>query len=286
VETPDGPVAIDEIRPGDRVLGWDRAADRAVAFAVTALHSRSTRELIEIRTAGQTIRTTREHPFRVEHRGWMPAGELSAADRLVDDDGSGVAVRSVRAVTLDRPVQVHNFEVDSSHTYFVSGDGVLVHNAGGCRKGLRSDATKKTAKQLGVAPAIVKASSTSTRKRIRTIAARFDPSDIKPVLEDIPGSGAPPKQGLRFPTGSYAKRVKIAYTGSRKGDFAAANQAVGIKAQDPDYVWHHMHDYDATSNTGTMYLVKHELHTPGKGGPAHFGGVWQYEQATGTAYAP
>jgi RHS repeat-associated protein len=88
-----------------------------------------------------------------------------------------------------------------------------------------------------------------------------------------------------YPAGLGQKNiVKITYTGSRRQDFGAANQAAGTGAtQKPPagYTWHHLDDYDSESNTGTMQLVKrlaHEETYP------HKGGVRQYEAATGNEY--
>ncbi len=88
-----------------------------------------------------------------------------------------------------------------------------------------------------------------------------------------------------YPAGpGQQNTVQIQYTGSRRQDYGAANQAAGVgTTQKPPsgYTWHHVDDYNAASNTGTMQLVRlrtHEATYP------HNGGVRQYEQATGNKY--
>ena len=88
-----------------------------------------------------------------------------------------------------------------------------------------------------------------------------------------------------YPVGPGQKNiVRIEYTGTRPRDFKAANQAAGIgNTQKPPkgFTWHHLDDYDPATNTGTMQLVKREVH---EATYPHSGGVSQYEKAVGIPY--
>jgi hypothetical protein len=88
-----------------------------------------------------------------------------------------------------------------------------------------------------------------------------------------------------YPAGEGQKNiVTIEYTGSRRKDFGAANEASGLgTTQKPpaDYTWHHLDDYDPVTNCGTMQCVSREAH---EATYPHNGGVSQYEQATGKKY--
>jgi hypothetical protein len=102
-----------------------------------------------------------------------------------------------------------------------------------------------------------------------------------------PGDRLPPgyrKQGLRFTDAGFPdfepfaktlpngkKYVEIRYTGSRPGDFAAANAKAGYAKTPTDYTWHH------SEELGRMYLVPLELHKQVK----HTGGVATYKHVTG-----
>jgi RHS repeat-associated protein len=76
--------------------------------------------------------------------------------------------------------------------------------------------------------------------------------------------------------------VKIKYTGSRKGDYKAANAKAKLgrfgDAPPPGYRWHHV-DFNKTTGMGTMELVEKGPH-----GIWHQGGVREFEEATGIKY--
>jgi hypothetical protein len=82
---------------------------------------------------GQVITTTAEHPFYVagEER-FIPAGELTLEDQLVDSQGRPIAIDAIRVT--DRLITVYNLRVADLHTYFVGGKvwsfDAWVHNAG------------------------------------------------------------------------------------------------------------------------------------------------------------
>lgn len=51
------------------------------------------------------------------------------ADKLLISDGTCVKIKSIIVETLESPETTYNFDVEDSHTYFVSGSNVLVHNS-------------------------------------------------------------------------------------------------------------------------------------------------------------
>ena len=82
---------------------------------------------------GRVIRTTDEHPFWADGKGWTTAGELKAGDNLLASDKSKLPVENV-SETGDTET-VYNFRVADWHTYFVGNEDwdfeVWVHNACG-----------------------------------------------------------------------------------------------------------------------------------------------------------
>ncbi|MBR1599900.1 MAG: hypothetical protein IJ661_13460 [Lachnospiraceae bacterium] len=78
----------------------------------------------------EEIVTTDGHPFYVEGTGFIPSEELKPGDLVRLADGRTVPVISIEIEYVDEPVLVYNFEVENSHTYYVSELGVLVHNTG------------------------------------------------------------------------------------------------------------------------------------------------------------
>lgn len=126
VSTVDGPIAIESLRVGQRLAGWDTAAGRASETAVVSLLARGERPVAVIALDdGTELRATAEHPFwSADERRWRLARDLTAGMSLARADGSTVRVRSVGA--FDRSARVFDLSVTAPHDYFANG--VLVHN--------------------------------------------------------------------------------------------------------------------------------------------------------------
>ena len=77
---------------------------------------------------GLELRGTKEHPFYVQDKGWVPLGELSIGDVCFDREQNPVTVKNI--VRDGQIVEVFNIEVEDAHTYYIGKDGleVLVHN--------------------------------------------------------------------------------------------------------------------------------------------------------------
>jgi hypothetical protein len=85
---------------------------------------------------------------------------------------------------------------------------------------------------------------------------------------------------------AFEGQVQIPYTGSRMLDYQAANQAAGLgdsMRAPAGFVWHHLDDYNALTNTGTMQLVDQAAHMANA---PHIGGVAQWVEWMGVPYAP
>jgi hypothetical protein len=78
---------------------------------------------------GTVLRTTPEHPFWVENKGWTQAGVLEPGDRLRTANGWTIVTELFDTGDYET---VYNVRVADYHTYFVSdhpaGDGVWAHN--------------------------------------------------------------------------------------------------------------------------------------------------------------
>jgi hypothetical protein len=130
-------VPIEEIKVGDWVLSKDENTGEIVYKPVTELflHQVDTLFTLTLET-GEVIETTWNHPFRkatsdkrgavMEDSVWIEAKDIQAGDALLISKGY-VFVKSNIQKYVDN-VDVYNFEVDGTHSYFVSGAGVWVHN--------------------------------------------------------------------------------------------------------------------------------------------------------------
>lgn len=93
--------------------------------AVLATTRRVTTTLIELRTGGERLLTTPEHPF-ARSTGFVPAGQLKVGD-VIRTAGGSTRVLSLRALQV-APTEVYNLTVDKTHAYFAGRDQLLVHN--------------------------------------------------------------------------------------------------------------------------------------------------------------
>ncbi|MFN6108067.1 MAG: polymorphic toxin-type HINT domain-containing protein, partial [Planctomycetaceae bacterium] len=109
-----------ELEPGEGRLG-------------TGTFSHQSGEVFDIAVDGlsEPIGCTGAHPFWSEDRhAFIPARDLVPGETVRTESGT---LRQITRITPRRgpPVPVFNLEVDAEHVYFVSVDGVLVHNACG-----------------------------------------------------------------------------------------------------------------------------------------------------------
>ncbi len=129
VSTEDGLHPIEEIRAGDYVWSENTETGEKELKKVLSVSITETDQLVHVTTGnGTEINTTENHPFYTEGKGWCVASELEEGDVLRTQDGKTETVASVETETLEKPVKVYNLEIEDSHTYYVSVDGVLVHN--------------------------------------------------------------------------------------------------------------------------------------------------------------
>jgi len=130
VAVEDGFVRIDEIKVGDKVRAYNYETGETELKEVLNVWVKETDEILHVSTAdGETIDTTTNHPFYVEEKGWVAAGDLEIGDVLVIADGDEVEVADIEIEKLAEPITVYNLDVADFDTYFVGEYGVLVHNS-------------------------------------------------------------------------------------------------------------------------------------------------------------
>ncbi len=129
IKAANGDIPIEEIQAGDYVWSWDEETGEVALKQVVETYVNKTSELIHIFVGGEEIITTPSHPFYSPVKGWTDAVHLRAGDILVLLNGEYVVVEKVQHEILETPITVYNFQVEDSHTYYVSGIGVLVHNS-------------------------------------------------------------------------------------------------------------------------------------------------------------
>jgi RHS repeat-associated protein len=133
VLTSSGPVPIEKIKVGDRVLSRNTTSGKSEYKKVTALTKPHLDRLLELRVQGEreTLKPTRQHPFwakRGANRAdWIKAGELQAGDLLLT--AKGIWRKVISVTSTEGQQTVYNFTVQGNHDYYIGTSGLLVHNS-------------------------------------------------------------------------------------------------------------------------------------------------------------
>ncbi len=149
VMTPAGPVPIERIVPGDRVLSRDEQTGVPSIQTVRRTFIRTGADLASVSVRNDdgeifAIEETPGHLFWTSERGWVKARDLSERDLLLDASGRLVHVLDV--ALQDERRDVYNLEVESTHTYFAGALPVWVHNM------TSSDSDPANATPVGAGP--------------------------------------------------------------------------------------------------------------------------------------
>ena len=122
------------VEVGDKVLASDPETGETEYKEVLNTYIYVKDTFVYVTIDGETIKTTKEHPFWVEGQGWTKAKFLETGDKLRDANGNTITIDNVKIVPLpeNKYTFVYNFEVADFHTYYVADSYVLVHNV--CEK--------------------------------------------------------------------------------------------------------------------------------------------------------
>ena len=123
---------MEDFRVGDRVLSRDEF-DSTGAIEAKVVEEIFVHQALawHLHVGGQTIRTTAEHPFWIEGKGWLAVNQLVIGDRLLSSDGTGIEIEDL--LDTGEWETVYNPRVSDHHTYFVGtaewGWAAWAHNA-------------------------------------------------------------------------------------------------------------------------------------------------------------
>lgn len=119
-----GPVAIEKIRPEDRVLSQDPESGELAYKMVMEITQRPPSPILCVTVAGTALETTRGHLFWRVGDGWRMAKELQPGNRLHGLTGAA----TIENVTQRPDSPAHNLVVEDFGTYFVGPPRLLVHD--------------------------------------------------------------------------------------------------------------------------------------------------------------
>jgi len=141
IHTEAGLTPIEEIKPGDLVWSWNESTNKAELKPVVETYINPCTELLRLSICGEVITCTPQHRFYVPQKGWTRAYALRAGDELVLLDGETVILDGIQHDRLESSVNVYNFQVEDTHSYYVGKAGVRAHNAN-AKKEYTEDYTK------------------------------------------------------------------------------------------------------------------------------------------------
>ena len=131
IETPQGQVAIEKLKVGDKVYSFDIQSGKTVVGEIGKLFVHKNRQygVVELED-GTKLSVTPQHRFYLpKTKKWRAIGKLKVGDFLLrgrDDKAAPVAIKSLDFSNKDQKADVYNFHVKIYKNYYA--DDVLVHN--------------------------------------------------------------------------------------------------------------------------------------------------------------
>lgn len=124
VWTETGPVSIEKIRRGDRVLAQDSESGELSYRVVLSTTTRPPSPTLRIHVGSEDIVTTPGHPLWVVGSGWRMAKELEVGSQLHTVHGGAMIDR----IESGPEAEAYNLVVAEDNTYFVGQQRILAHD--------------------------------------------------------------------------------------------------------------------------------------------------------------
>lgn len=123
----DGSVkAIEDVAVGEKVLTYNEILGVNEVGTVGDLKQHKVSEVIRLTLDNEIIiTTTHEHPFFVEDKGWVKAGELEPLDVCKKADGSESLISTVELLQ-ENHIVYNLLSISNNHNFYANG--ILVHN--------------------------------------------------------------------------------------------------------------------------------------------------------------
>lgn len=131
VKTSEGFQEIETIRESQIICACNMETGKQEQRLVKNIFCRKVQELIHICIGKQEICCSKKHPFWNEEKGWIEAIDVLPGDNLTRSDGTTVQVEKIWHEKCKESTKVYNLEIDEVHTYYVTREEILVHNASG-----------------------------------------------------------------------------------------------------------------------------------------------------------
>ncbi|MGE8433361.1 polymorphic toxin-type HINT domain-containing protein [Chryseobacterium joostei] len=219
VHTPDGVQNIENLNEGDFVLTYNETTKQQEYKPILVKHERFTQQMLSMELpTGEFVRVTPEHRFFCNDE-WIQAGQLKAGDLLHLKGGDYTTVISIE--TLPHYEKVYNFDIADNENYYVTEDGILVHN-GYNKPRSPSSTNKKINHSKTVNHPDGSTSYTDINGDVVTYNSAGYPDFSPHAIDQV--------DNLRGMNGIYSH------------DEGLANAAAGYSKTPDGYVWHHVED--------------------------------------------
>ncbi len=124
VSTERGPLPIERIQVGDRVLAKQVTTGELAYKPVLYTSVRRPMALVTLKIGDEPITCTGGHRFWVSGNGWVKARDLTPDARLHTATGNAL----VAAIAAGPSQETYNLVVDDFHTYFVGNARIMVQD--------------------------------------------------------------------------------------------------------------------------------------------------------------
>ncbi len=135
VHTRDGLVNIEDLQIGDPVLTYNEQTEEQEYKAIQQIHVRYTLQMMAIELPnGEVLEVTPEHRF-YSNGEWVEAMSLEVGDTLQTLSGVYTTISGIE--NFPKHQKVYNFDIADNENYYVTEDGLLVHNGYGSSDGFK-----------------------------------------------------------------------------------------------------------------------------------------------------
>ncbi|MDP3093649.1 MAG: polymorphic toxin-type HINT domain-containing protein [bacterium] len=131
VLTPNGVQSIENLKVGDKIIGYDYKDDKYVISTVQKYRARMTSDYYLI---NDVLGVTSEHPIAVRNIDgsltWKRVRELNLGEKMVGYGENDVKIYNLEKTNISIPLSVYNLQTSFPHNYFVvvGNTLILVHN--------------------------------------------------------------------------------------------------------------------------------------------------------------
>jgi hypothetical protein len=126
ISTPQGLIPIEQIHSGDMVQSRHEKLYKDSEQRVTQTFGRIAPSYRALKTEQETLYLTDEHPLWVQGKGWTEAKDVQVDDVIAAKADDSLVLENT---SINQPIQVYNFSVNKTASYFVGESGLWAHNA-------------------------------------------------------------------------------------------------------------------------------------------------------------